>query len=198
MPALRRPCTPRLTEAASRSAATSSGGSVAASASACSRTASGCDAATRSRAVGPFGQRMLRHSRSITSEMVVPSARAEKLSAMRWRNTGWRQRHDIVDRRRQPALDQCPGAHRQHEGLAGARARAPGDEVLQGRIAAIVRARRAHQFQDRLDNLLAHRQAAHDRLCRHQIVGRAHRGDGAFLRRTVVDSSICRSASWSG
>src|SRR5665213_520646 len=34
-------------------------------------------------------QRMLRHSRSITSLIVVPSARAEKLSAMRWRRTGW-------------------------------------------------------------------------------------------------------------
>src|SRR5262252_2342205 len=35
-----------------------------------------------------FAHRWVRQRRSITSGMVAPSARAEKLSAMRWRNTG--------------------------------------------------------------------------------------------------------------
>ena len=37
------------------------------------------------------------------------------------------QRHDIVGGRREAAVEQRAGAHRQHEGLAGARAGAPGD-----------------------------------------------------------------------
>ena len=78
-------------------------------------------------------QRMLRHSRSITSAIVVPSARAEKLSAMRWRSTGWASATTSSTRGREAAVDQRARAHRQHEGLAGARAGAPGDEIAQAR-----------------------------------------------------------------
>src|SRR5690606_25456802 len=63
------------------------------------------------------------------------------------------ERDDVVDRRRESALEQSPGADCEHQRLARARARTPGDEPV--RVLARVRSRagRAHQLEDGLDNL---------------------------------------------
>src|SRR5882672_6033828 len=60
------------------------------------------------------------------------------------------QRHDVVDRRRQAPLDDGAGAAGQHEGLAGARAGAPGDPLFHDIEVARFRAAGAHQFHDRI------------------------------------------------
>src|SRR5262252_10214428 len=39
--------------------------------------------------------------------------------------------HDVVDRRRQPPVDEGAGARHQHERLARARARTPGDQLAE-------------------------------------------------------------------
>ena len=84
------------------------------------------------------------------------------------------EREHVVDRGREAAVEQRAGAHREHQRLAGARARAPGDQLAD---VAGVRAGtcRAHQREDRLDHRFADRQAAHQALRRHQVV-RRHRG----------------------
>ena len=80
----------------------------------------------------------------------------------------------VVDRGRVAPVEQRAGAHRQHQRLAGARTRAPGDRL--GKLAAFrPRTRRAHQREDRFDHRLADRQAPHQPLRRHQVFG-GHRG----------------------
>jgi len=85
---------------------------------------------------------------------------------------GTGQRHDVVDRRREAALDDGAGAARQHERLAGARAGAPGDALAHDVEVGGLRAAGAHQLQDGVDDALADRQAANQRLCGHQVAGR--------------------------
>src|SRR2546425_56846 len=67
---------------------------------------------------------------------------------------------DVVDRGRQPPVDEGAGARHQHQRLAGARARSPGDQLAE--VAGLrTGTRRAHQPQDRLHHRFADRQAAH-------------------------------------
>ena len=89
---------------------------------------------------------------------------------MRCLRHGLGELDDVVDRRREAAVEQRAGAHRQHQRLAGARARSPGDQLAD--VAAFrTGARRAHQLEDRLDHGFADRQAAHQALRGDQIVG---------------------------
>src|SRR5262249_2222320 len=72
-----------------------------------------------------------------------------------------RLRHggDIVDRRREPPVDEGAGARHQHERLARAGAWAPGNQLAD--LAALrAGARRAHEVEDRLHHRFADRQAA--------------------------------------
>ena len=81
---------------------------------------------------------------AMTLPIVSPSARAAKVSAMRCFSTGSASREHVVDRGREPSVEQRAGAHRQHQRLAGARARAPGDQLAE--IAGFrAGTRRAHQ-----------------------------------------------------
>ena len=80
----------------------------------------------------PRSQATCRQRRSMTSSTPMPSARAAKVTAMRWRSTGPGQGGHILDRGRQPAVEQRPDPHRQHQALAGARARPPGDLLRRG------------------------------------------------------------------
>src|SRR5712671_5936311 len=57
--------------------------------------------------------------------------------------------HDVVDRRRQPPVEERAGAHHQHQGLAGTRARSPGDQLADS-AGFGARTRGAHQIEDRL------------------------------------------------
>ena len=83
-----------------------------------------------------------------------PSARAAKLSAMRWRNTGPASATHIVDRRRRAGRRAARGRGRRASGLARARARAPGD-VLVDEVARIgAGAGRAHHLEDRIGDAL--------------------------------------------
>src|SRR3954453_13518130 len=71
--------------------------------------------------------------------------------------------HHIIDRGREASVDERAGARYQHQRLAGAWARAPGDQLTD--IAGLgTRARRAHQVEDRLDHRLADREASHQAL----------------------------------
>ena len=72
----------------------------------------------------------------------------------------------VVDRRRQPAVEQRARPHREHQGLARARARPPADQ-LGGGIALRAGTRRANQREDRLDHGLSDRQPAHQALRDH-------------------------------
>ncbi len=84
------------------------------------------------------------------------------------------EREDVVDRRRIAAVEQRAGAHREHQRLAGARARAPGDQ-LAGLAGVRAGTGRAHEREDRFDDGRADRQPAHQALRGQEIVG-AHRG----------------------
>ena len=122
----------------------------------------------------------------MTPSMLSPSARAAKVSAMRCLRIGSAIASDVVDRRRQPPVDQRAGARRQHQRLAGARARAPGDQLAD--LAGLrARARRAHQREDRLDHRFADRQAAHQPLRRDQFVGGHRRLRLALFRAGGVE-----------
>ena len=94
------------------------------------------------------------------------------------------QRHDVVDRRREAALDDRAGAAGQHEGLAGARARTPGDALAHDVEVGVFGTAGAHQLQDGVDDAFADRQAPHQRLGGHQVARRQGlRGDGRDRRR---------------
>ena len=80
----------------------------------------------------------------------------------------------VVDRGRVAPVEQRARAHREHQRLAGARARSPGDR-LRGLAALRARTRRAHQREDRVDHRFADRQAPHQALRRQQVL-RRHRG----------------------
>ncbi len=89
------------------------------------------------------------------------------------------QLQHVVDRWRKAAIEQSAGAHHQHQRLAGARTRTPGNQLAD--VARFrTRTRRAHQSKDRLDHALADRQAANQPLRRQQVVC-GHRGLGARL-----------------
>ena len=72
---------------------------------------------------------MRAHIWAMTVSTVTPSARAEKFTRHAMAQDRPGECHDIVDRRRQPALDDGAGAGGQHEGLAGARAGTPRDPL---------------------------------------------------------------------
>ncbi len=73
----------------------------------------------------------------MTLVMVSPSARAEKVRAMRCLSTGSARAITSRDGGRDAALDQGAGADRQHQRLAGARARAPEQLVGDAGIASL-------------------------------------------------------------
>ena len=82
------------------------------------------------------------------------------------------QRDDVVERGREAAVEQRAGADRQHQRLAGARARAPGDAAVE--LRALARAGGADEVEDRLDDGLADRQAADQALGVEEVLD-AHR-----------------------
>ena len=136
-------------------------------------------------------------SRPTTASMVSPSARAAKVSAMRCLSTGSASATHVVDRRRIAPVEQRAGAHRQHQRLAGARARAPGDQLSDF---AGIRAgtRRAHQVEDRVDHRFADRQAAHQALRRDQLVGASSPASACSPRRRWCRTGCGARRSMSG
>src|SRR5262245_7641601 len=99
-----------------------------------------------------------------------------------------RLRHgeDVVDRWRQPPVDEGAGARHQHQRLARARARAPGDQLAD--LAALAAgARRAHEVEDRFHHRFADRQAAHQALCRQELIGGHGRLGLALFRAGGVE-----------
>ena len=127
--------------------------------------------------------------RLITLGMVSPSARAAKVNAMRCLSTGSASSSTSSTEGAKRLSSKRAGAHRQHQGLAGARAGAPGDQLAE--VAGFrAGARRAHQLQDRVDHRLADRQAAHQPLRRDQLF-RGHRRLGArFLGAGGVEQDF--------
>ena len=117
-PTRRRPCTPCATVAATRSAATSSGGRCAPSAS-----------ARRAAEAHP----MRSTSRSIMPPSGQPSARRGELQRHAVAQHRLRQRRHVLDARRQPPVQHRARPRRQHQRLRRARAGAPGD-VLAHRL----------------------------------------------------------------
>ncbi len=101
-----------------------------------------------------------RPRRSITRPRFSPRARAAKFSAMRWISTGRASARTSSAPRRQPPVQQRPRPHRQHQRLRRARPRAPAQHIGQRRALRLARAAGAHQVEDRLDHLLAHRHPA--------------------------------------
>ena len=91
------------------------------------------------------------------------------------------KRFDIVCRRSESSLDQRLCANRQHEGLARPRPGPPGDHLAKFFRTTFIRPCRTHQPQDRVDDLLAHRQAPHQMLRFDKIIRRADRLRGRFL-----------------
>ena len=80
---------------------------------------------------------------------------------------------DVVERGREAAVDQGAGADGEHQRLARARAGAPGDGVLELRL-ALARPGRADEVEDRLDHRLADRHAADELLDRLDALGVEH------------------------
>ena len=108
-------------------------------------------------------------SRPISAVMVSPSARAAKVSAMRCLRTGSARATHIIDGRRETPFQQRAGAHRQHQRLAGARARTPGDQLAD--VAAFgTGTGGAHEAENGLDDGFADRQTPHEALRRDQIL----------------------------
>ena len=129
----------------------------------------------------------------------TPSARAEKFSAMRWRSTGRRQRRDIVEAR--ATSRPSSSARARHASISACAARGPGPQATCRRTSswsAVSGRAAAHQAQDRVDHLLAHRHAADQRLRADQIVRPSAPARRGFRRAPVVASSMRRSASRSG
>ena len=137
-------------------------------------------------------------SRPMTPTICSPSARAANVSAMRCLQHRLGQRHHVVDRGGEAAVEQRLGAHREHQRLAGARARAPGDQPVGLGACAGAGTRRAHQLQDRLDDLVGHRDLAHQPLDRHQLVRAGRSASSLRSSVPVVANSMRRSAPRSG
>src|SRR5258706_15010770 len=144
MPALRRPCTPSQTPDVRRSASTKSGGNAAPRRSASSRGRSQRSGWRESKgwyAVLAMRCALLPPSREGGTSKIGLAKTVDHLRNCRALGTRreverhavaqdrMRQRDDIVDRRSKAPFEQCPGPDREHEGLAGARRRTPGDEV---------------------------------------------------------------------
>src|SRR5262249_27903156 len=121
-PTRRRPCTPWITVAATRSAATISAGSVPASSRERCRVdgwaigSGGDPEARRSDARAHLGDDGLHRDALGAGREVHGHAMAQDRAG---------EGHDVVDRRREAALDDGAGTGGQHEGLAGTRAGAP-------------------------------------------------------------------------
>jgi hypothetical protein len=84
------------------------------------------------------------------------------------------QRRDIVERGRHPAMDQSPGAGREHQSLRRPRPRSPSD-ILGDRKIALAGTGTAHEIENGLDDAFADRQAAHEALGRDEVLGARHR-----------------------
>jgi hypothetical protein len=85
---------------------------------------------------------------------------------------GLGQLDHVVNGRGEPPVDHRLGADREHEGLAGARARSPGDHVLEFLVNTGAGARRANELEDGVDHLIANGELAHQALGHHQLIGR--------------------------
>jgi hypothetical protein len=114
-------------------------------------------------------------TRVLTREMMpgqrlAPGARG-KGQGHPMRQRRLRQRRHILDRGHQPAHQQRPRPHGQHQRLRGARPRPPGQAVGQFAALGLARAAGAHQIEDRLDHAVAHRHAADHLLRRKQPAG---------------------------
>ena len=86
----------------------------------------------------------------------------------------------------------------QHEGLAGARTGAPGDALAHDVEVARFGPAGAHQLEDGVDHALADRQAADQRLRRHQVGRRQRLRGDRHVVAPVVPIMIWRSAASSG
>jgi len=96
------------------------------------------------------------------------------------------QRHHVVHRRRQPAVDYGSRTHRTHQRLRRARSRAPGDVFFHRVDGGCLRPAGAHQLENGLHDTLAHRHVANQSLGVEQRIG-IH-----YLRRRLVNGSGSR------
>jgi hypothetical protein len=96
---------------------------------------------------------------------------------------------DIVDGGRVTTIQQRTGAHRQHEGLRGARAGAPGDRLAE-RAGFRARTGGAHEGEDGLDHRLADRQAAHQALGGGEVLRGHHRARFGLLGAGGVEQDL--------
>ena len=115
------------------------------------------------------------------SSTAIPSARAAKVTAMRWRSTGPGQRQHVVERGREPAVEQGAGAARQHQRLARPRPRPPCHLAGEFRDVGGVGTPAAHQVEDAVDHRFADRDGADQALGGAQLVAGHH----LFRRRLV-------------
>ena len=92
---------------------------------------------------------------------------------MRWRSTGRASAttSSMLGARRPSSSARA--RRRQHQRLRGARPRTPGDMPAHDVVVGGLRPAAAHQGQDRVHHLLAHRHAADQRLRREQFLARS-------------------------
>ena len=118
---------------------------------------------------------------SMTSGRPTPSARAGEVERHAVAQAGRGERGDVVQAGSETAVEYGAGAHGEHQGLGGARAGPPGDVAADRVLAGEFGAAFADQVEDSVDDLLADRDAADERLSGDQLVrgeDRAARGPG--------------------
>jgi hypothetical protein len=82
------------------------------------------------------------------------------------------ERLHVFDGGRVASVNERAGAHGEHQGLAGPRARTPGDMAFDLGGSAFLGPRRAHQFKNGSDDLFTHRHPAHKALGGEQVFRR--------------------------
>src|SRR3977135_2274233 len=85
-----------------------------------------CPAARRAAAIGLSDARLELADHGLAALAVGARRKGERHAVLEDRLG---HVHDVVDRGRQPPVEERAGAHHQHQGLAGARARAPRDQL---------------------------------------------------------------------
>src|SRR4051812_42567119 len=168
-PARLRPCSPWITVAAMRRASRIRRGmdsaSVRAAPLACCAALISCLSARRA-AIRLSDARLELADNGFDALAVGPRSEGERHAMLEYRLRGL---DDVVDRRRKAPVDQCAGARHQHQRLARARARSPGDQFakLPGLRAGPCR---ANDYENCLHYRFPDRQAAHQALRGHQLV----------------------------
>src|SRR6516162_6468037 len=203
-PARRRPCRPWITVAATRRASRISRGMLAASV----RPSPDARPTAAPSWYVRCGERESGDAVSLAIDLSDPSLKSCDHGFDRFALRAGREgeRHSVLENglgeldyvingRRQSGIEQCTGAHREHQGLTRARAWTPGNQFG---VTAVVGARTggSHQRQNSVDDRIADRKPAHQSLRRHQVLG-CHRrfwpclfGAGGFEKNSPLGFAI--------